>query len=468
VHDEAAKALAFAMVLGGTLTVLIITRLRSDRVLSPIAVSILAVMSIFGMRPLLMAKSRDYSLYGLSAARGFSFAVTVGAAGMLALILGYFCGLALFRSQSLATAPGANACRDEPPPSILATAWMAASLTVLWLALMALAGGGLGFLATLYEGRSEQVERALAGVPVLVGSLPLAGAISLSYVRLMREKVALLQRSEKIAYWLGVASTIVPPLALGTRRYLIPAVIVAAVAASYSRGSRRVSIGSVILAFLTFVLLAVIPYTRGAGARTLGAGPIKAMTEYFKAHDLSSIVYNVFVSFDTEMFNYVAYVGPRLGTGIPYGSGRGTIGELVVAPLPARFGIEPWSDTLLTRVFGGSCAEIVCPVASLPGSLLFDGGLLFVVGGMLLWGVACAYLHGSWQAGPAIRVVPRLAIVAFTIVIVRGNPVSSVIIAMYSIGFALLGLRIVAIASRASTSAASSTDRSSASVRMSI
>ncbi len=344
---------------------------------------------------------------------------------------------------------------------------MAASFTVLWLALMALAGGGLGFLATLYEGRSEQVEKALAGVPVLVGSLPLAGAIALSYVRLMREKLALLQRSEKVAYWLGVASTIVPPMALGTRRYLIPAVIAAAVAASYSRGSRRISNGSVVLASLMFVLLAVIPYTRGAGARTLGAGPIRAMTEYFSTHDLSSIVYNVFVSFDTEMFNYVAYVGPRLGTGIPYGLGRGTIGELLVAPLPARFGIEPWSDTLLTRVFGGSCAEIVCPVASLPGSLLFDGGILAVAGGMLLWGIACSYLHGSWSTGSALRVVPRLAIVAFTVVIVRGNPVSSVIIAMYSIVFALLGLRMVTIArsvaGKGDTPAVTSTDTPSAS-----
>jgi hypothetical protein len=400
------------------------------------------IASIFGIRPLvLLPGGRDNDFYGYDPTAGYTLAVVVGLVALTSVLAGYVVYFSVRRQSPGRESTRATEPLGRPTPTIRAATTAALALTMTWLTAMGVVGGGPSFLTILYGGRSEQVERTLAGVPVLIGALPLAGALVLSYVRYVREGSSPLGGRERVLYWAGVATTIVPPLALGTRRYLLPAIVVAAMAASMARGRSRISLRSLVLGAGTFILLAIIPFIRSAGARVSGGGPLAAMYNYLGRVALTDVVRNVFVSFDTEMFNYVAYVGPRLGSSVPLGYGRGTVGELLTAPLPASFGVENWSDTLLTRLFGGGCAEVLCPVASLPGTLLFDGGLGLVAIGMFLFGLLCAHAEMPQSRTGSLSNVARLCFAGFTVVIVRGNPVLSAIIASYALLFAILVLR---------------------------
>ena len=99
------------------------------------------------------------------------------------------------------------------------------------------------------------------------------------------------------------------------------------------------------------------------------------------------MVHDYLTSYDTEMLNYVAVVGPRLGAAIPYGLGRGTLGDLVIFPIK-HFSLQLYSDQMLERLFVENGCASVCPVESEVGVLLFDFGLVGVALGMALTGYA--------------------------------------------------------------------------------
>jgi len=88
-----------------------------------------------------------------------------------------------------------------------------------------------------------------------------------------------------------------------------------------------------------------------------------------------------------------------------------------------------WSNILLSEAFGGSCGEVYCPVPSLPGTLFYDFTYVGVILGMSLLGLHFAKYTDrdtdTW-ANPCGFVI----VFAFTMVVIRGNPISQIWIAL--------------------------------------
>ena len=302
------------------------------------------------------------------------------------------------------------------------------SLTMLlaWLLVTIILGGGTGFLAQLFSGRSAEVNRSSLNVPVFVPALPTAAAVILAYGRIGYERVERFPTSFKFQYWLTAGLCIIPPSSVGTRRFLVPSVVVVLFGAFFQSWRRSIGVRGASLSALLFLVLAVFPFVRSAGSRTQRTDLAGAMYDYFQGRGLSGILDGYFLSYDTEMFNYVSFLAPRLSSGdIPYGMGRGTIGDLLLAPFPATLAPFPsWSDRLLSTTFGAGCGQGVCPVPSLVGVLIADLALPGLVAGFFALGLFCSRFEESLLNSRGTRLARFLVLGGFAPIIVRGNSVS--------------------------------------------
>ena len=428
----------------GVVSLLRATAFRRGAMLSPYAIAVLLLVSIYGVRPLFMISRSDYDFYGIDIISGFDASARIGFAAVVMLTLGYIgasirVGHSYRNGATLRTTssrPTTGAARD--PGLYFALAALVA-LVGAWIIITAIKGGSLDFLAALYNGRSSSTTRALAGLPVAVSALPVAGAIVLCAARVTIDRRRTLSTWERTLFWLGILATTIPPLALGTRRFLLPCLLAAAITVVRPRAARRASPLMVIAVGVSLLLLAIVPFVRSAGSRQAGSNLVVSMARYFERQGVFGTLEPFFVSYDTEMFNYVAYVAPRLGDSIPYGWGRGTLGDLVLNPFPAALApTDLWSDKLLTFMFGSGCATGVCPVPSIAGVLTYDLGPFGLVAGMAILGWACRYYEPRLQEANGASLIFLLTLGAYTPVIVRGASMNATYLMLCSLAIALV------------------------------
>lgn len=413
------------------------TRLRVGAMVGPYSLMLLILVAIFGMRPLLMpsdVKSFDFYGYTVSSA-GFAAAALYGFIGTMAFIAGYTFWRRVMSSMYVRdnnpTAAPAGLPDWAPRRSVL----IACGLSAAWFLFMIVVGGGVGFLAQLFAGRSEAVISRLENVPAFVGALPAIGCLTVAVVRFQYERVQKYTNLQNLAYWLVVAASIVPPLALGTRRYLIPSVLIAVVGALINSWHRKIKPQWLALGIVGLLALAIIPFVRSAGSRTkLGGNSdlIGAMGLYFKEEGLRGTLNNFFLSYDTEMFNYVAYLSQVMGNSIPFGMGRGTVGEILAMPIPAAITpFQRWNDFLLTRSFGENCGYgSACPVPSIVGILYSDLALPGVILGMVLIGIMAGRFEKKLLVSSGAYTAVLLLTAGFSIAFARGNSLAQVWIAV--------------------------------------
>jgi hypothetical protein len=419
----------------GSLSWVLATKGRRGSILSPFSTGLLLLVSIYGIRPLLMLNSGEFNFYGIDIQNGFTQAAFLGFAAVLALGLGYFAGILRIRHK--ASPPGTRSSErisrsrfDDRLVRIGPAATAAVGLLLVWIAAMIVAGGGVGFLAVLFSGRSSAVGESIQGMPAIIPVLPVIAAMLMALVRIRRERVVTLKHTEAALYWIVCALAVIPPSALGTRRFIIPTVIAALIGMSYKKWGRRFSPAVVVAAMFAFIILAIFPFVRSAGSRTGDAGLIRSVITYFENNGLSGVLDGFFLSYDTEMFNYVSYLVPRLGNGLEFGYGRGTLGDALLAPLPAVLAPFPsWSDQLLTSAFGGTCATALCPVPSVVGVLYYDLAIPGVLIGMFLIGLACSRFESWFMRSEKSSVAIGLVIAGFAPLIIRGNSISQIWIA---------------------------------------
>lgn len=431
-------------ILVGMLAWVLGTGFRQGPLVSPFSVTLLMLVSIFGVRPLLMLDTGTYDFYGINIASGFTAATVIGFVGVLSLVVGY--AFTVLIRHGSARHPADGLLRSSPAPmpttaqvppawttsSLLTTASATAAFALLatWLFTMISLGGGLSYISLLFAGRSQLVGETFENVPALVPALPVIAALVVALTRFRFERIRHYALSQSVLYWIVVMLCIIPPSALGTRRFLVPSIVAALVGAAGSNWHRRIKLRWVAGASVAFIALAIFPFVRSAGSRTGDTSLIGAMGEYFGDQGVRGVINSFFLSYDTEMFNYVAYLAPRLGESIPFGLGRGTVGEAMLAPVPsALLPFETWSNQLLTSTFGGGCAEVSCPVPSVIGTLYYDLAFPGLIVGMLILGLLCAGFERRLLASHGVMTSLFLLMAGFTTVIVRGNPVSQLWIA---------------------------------------
>ncbi|WP_157356799.1 hypothetical protein [Agromyces sp. NDB4Y10] len=406
------------------------TGFRRGSMLSPFVLVLLTLLSIFGIRPLLMpAQPESFNFYGYNTTAGFEAAALMGFVGTLSFVMGYaFRRLTLSRRRAAGMIELASPWEIPPewaPGRSMRIAW---GLFGGWFLMMIVIGGGVGFLAEIFGGRSPEVMANLAGVPAVVSALPVIGCLTIAVVRFRHERYLRYSSVQNFSYWLIAALSVVPPSAIGTRRFLIPSLLMAVLGALANSWHSRIKPSWVIGGVVGFFALAIVPFIRSSGSRAPGTDLLGAMRAYFGEQGVGGILDGFFLSYDTEMFNYVSYLSQSMGTRIEFGFGRGTVGEVLALPIPAALSpFERWNDVLLLQMFGTVCDyQQACPVPSIIGVLYSDFAWAGVIGGMVLLGIWSARFEGSLITATGTRLGALLLAAGWTILFTRGNSMAQV------------------------------------------
>lgn len=404
-----------------------------SRFLAPDATAFAMLTAIFGIRPLFRDRFDMGGWYGMYIPDE-SQELTATYVGMLAftgLTLGVFLMTIrptrrqILGDQALTAATGSESFTAA---RVLTVTGLAAGLYIVMLIILA----GPAVLGQLSAGRSSDI--ALGGIPEIVMMLPMIGPVAAALFFLVnRERAIILPQVAVIL--LSMLVSVVLLSQLGNRRFIIPAILIP-LSAALIRKPVRIKLWHIVVGIVGVLFVAIIPMVRAAGARRPGESILSASFRYLQDEGVVGVLEPIFSSFDTEMFDYIAVASATLGDN-SYGYGRGTILEFVLRPIPgASVGGVPWSDAMITRLFGGGCGQPFCPVASLPGVLYFDGGLALVLVGSVAAGAGLRYLTNRWKYNQHLSTFQLLAVVimsAFALIAARTNTVHAMWWAIYTI-----------------------------------
>ncbi len=306
---------------------------------------------------------------------------------------------------------------------------------------------GLARALAMSEGRSDYVASGSFGLPEIVYVIPLTGSIAAATLILMA-------RSRPISFpaWLSIlactALSLVSVSQLGNRRFMIPAVLIV-VAAFLMRKPIRFRLWHAVAGLLAIIFLAVVPYVRKAGSRP-GENLVEAMFGYIGDNGFLVLLRNMFTTYDTEMYDYIAVVAPRLENGREnYGFGSGTVLEFLLHPLPQNmFNFTERSSEVRSYLFNYGCG-VTCnlpnPVSSLGGVLFFDGWYVGVIVGGVLAGVLIRVIAIRWSRAATSTVAHNIVTAisaSFMAIAVRTETISILWLCIYTliIGFLVLAV----------------------------
>jgi hypothetical protein len=369
---------------------------------------------LFGARPMYMIATDQYSIYGIDMRSQFTSVALMGLLATVAFVIG--------------TAVPGTVKRRAASPRLLMTSrgvFPALSLGTTGLVLFALNilrhGGIRESLTVLAAGRSSQSivyfsdsSEYLSAAPVLLA----VGAIVIVAATRGRPRWG-----EALLCCTLVSLAVGAFLLTGSRRFVIPSVLIPLVMMFLLRQTRPRARAFLLVGAAAFLVLGTIPYVRAEGARTqqgfvplLVSGvtsPISSAQTFIGGHD-------------TEMFPALGVEKRAIDEGLGYGLGAATVGDLVLAPIPSLiFPGKPATDRdrVLVSTFGASCEVTnggVCPDFSATGTFYRDFGYLGVALGMFLLGLASGRLRVRGPADVRTVVLSAAWLVMLPIVIRAG------------------------------------------------
>lgn len=414
------------------------------RWLAPDTLSMLMLFMIFGIRPLFRNRFQVRSIYGLTpSAAGSRTALIAGILGMAA-----FAGAAfVFRLRPRSRALLQNKSPQVPRRRVRVTAVGALTIAIggtVTYVLLVLLLAGPSVLRSLSGGRS--VAANLGSMPEIGLLVPIAGSVAAAIFILSRRGLRI-SRTEVYLVIAAIAVSVIVLAQLGNRRFLIPSILIPAIAALI-RKPVRLRLLHCAGVFAALVILAIIPMVRSAGARSPGDNLVTASWRYLQAEGIEGALTPIFSSYDTEMLDYVAIGSDEIrdGAGPGFGKGRGTLLEFVTRPLPSSMNPgRPYSDQMLTSLYGGGCGKPVCPVASVVGVLYFDGSQPFVLAGCFLVGAFVRWLSIRWTYNAQLGLLGTTSVAvasSFAFVGVRTDTVHAMWWCIYSLMIAALVYRL--------------------------
>jgi hypothetical protein len=411
------------------------------RLASPDSTALFILIAIFAVRPL-FAHRLDSGFYGYTLdTSSVERAIAIGATCIGAFGLGAFFATARPQKQTKLAALPARARRRITITaggtlliSILAVALYLVALLMLagWNTVTALAGG-------------RSAETSTAGLPEIILVLPLAGSISVSLLILARRGTSI-KRVETVTLFACVTISLIMVSALGTRRFMIPAVLMP-ISAALIRRPTKLRPWHLAVGFVGLLFVAIVPMVRSAGARLPGENLLTASLRYASEQGIGGILEPIFASYDTEMLDYIALTASRIHAGwLSFGLGRGTLLEFVLRPVPAsKLSQAPWSDEVLTNLWGGGCLRPYCPVGSVAGVTYLDGGFPLLIVGSFAFGFGLRWLATRWvynrHLGDFQATVVAIAS-SFALVAARTNTVHAIWWWIYTLIIAWLIYRV--------------------------
>lgn len=429
------KYFALLQILSSLGSILFYAKFRIFYLLSPLVMANLVLVSIFGLRPLVMQYPDDFSFYGLDAVSGFNQAAMFGFLATLALNFGFY----ISNPNEKPTMEYAN----KPNEKLLKKSRnISVAMMILWLILMLIIGG-TSILSILAKGRSDDLNALFRGVPILLQAMPAASFMivaSSMFILLRFEKLTLLRKLE-IAFLFSI--TAAPSALLGDRRIILPMAIVMLYVIFYNKREVKLNLFTSLIFLFVAAFLAIYPYVRSSGARQ-NSNLIVASLTYLHNNGIQEVFRGYLVKNDTEMFNFVSFLTPRMGKEFQYGLGRGTIIDLFREALPSSLSAShTWADMILTKMFGEGCASGLCPVPSMVGVLLYDFGLAGILFGFLLLGSACKKFIFLISNSVGIKFVVTLIFGAYCSVIVRGSSIAMIWICLNIVILTYIPIRIL-------------------------
>ncbi|MGV0642455.1 hypothetical protein ABQE44_03535 [Mycolicibacterium sp. XJ2546] len=258
---------------------------------------------------------------------------------------------------------------------------------------------GISGVLAMSGGRSAEAHPE--SVPEILMQLPLAGSIASATLILMARTDRI-----RIASWFTIgfctASTVVTVSQLGSRRLMIPAVLIV-VTALLMRRPVRLQLWHLVAGSLVFLALMTMPMVRGAGGRHGDEGIFAALARAVRETGPVDAVEYFVTSYDTIMYDYIAVLASELENGrLGLGWGRGTILEFLAHPFPAS--MTPFlerSSALKAHIFHYACFGPECPVRnpviSVGGTLFFDWWHIGVLIGGVIVGFAIRAIADRWS-----------------------------------------------------------------------
>lgn len=403
------------------------------RFLAPDVMATAMIVAIFGVRPTFKDRFEEgpwYDMY-VPTVEGQHISLLVGVIAIVSFSIGTTIAQRTTRRE--ARLDQFRSCQSTKQIRFTAGQVIALSAISAFTYVAALtAFAGPGIFSQLQNGRSADL--AIGGIPEIVMIIPLTASVAAA-IFLLTHKNRRLLAVEIIVLLMATITSVTLVSQLGNRRFIIPAVLIPLTAALI-RKPARVKLIHIGLATVGVLLLATIPMVRAAGARRPGEGLLSAGWRYLQEEGPSGVIRPIFVSYDTEMFDYIAVVAPTLESD-RFGWGRGTVVEFITRPLPATWIDGPaWSNSLMTQFFGGGCGDPVCPVASLPGVLYFDGGLTLVAVGSLIAGIFLRILSAKWQYNKLVSIKTQISVViisSFALIAIRTNTIHAAWWVVYSL-----------------------------------
>lgn len=429
------KYLAFILVCNSVISIIIFSRLKIYYLLNPFVTAHAVLMSIFGLRPLVMRYPTDFAFYGLDSVTGFNSAVIAGLIASIALNLGFIFSRPSSRSELI------NPILSKDQILSRARA-MSILIMLIWVGFMVMLGG-TSVLTLLLQGRSDELNANFRGVPILLQALPASSFIIFSSSLLILGRFKRISRSNTIELICLFLLTAAPSALLGDRRIIFPMAICMLLVLLQQKRDFQVGIFSSLGFLVAGLILTIYPYVRSSGAREDVNLPT-ATYNFFQENGVFKVFQGYLVKNDTEMFNFVSFLTSRVGTDFQFGFGRGTFIDLLREALPSALeASNTWSDMILTKMFGGGCASGLCPVPSLVGVLFYDMGFLGVAGGFFLLGFLAKKYDGVVSVSGGFMLVSTLTFGAYCAVIVRGSSIAMIWIALNVIIVGHFGLKLV-------------------------
>lgn len=429
------RFLAGILVCHSMLSIIFFSKFRIVNLLNPFVTAHAVLMSIFGLRPLVMRYPKDFEFYGLDAVTGFNRSVAAGLIASFSLTVG-FC-------LSHPSIQRVNKKELYKRNVIVKRARMVSiSLIFLWATLMIYIGG-TNVLSLLSQGRSEELNSKFAGVPILLQTLPASSFIIFSvslFVLGRNEKISSVEAVQLVTVFLVTAT---PSALVGDRRIIFPMTVCLLMVLFQNHRDLRLGVFSFFGFLVVGLIFIIFPYVRSSGARE-GVSLPTATYQFFRDNGIVEVVRSFLVKNDTEMFNFVSFLTVQIGNEFQYGYGRGTFVDLFREALPSSLSAShTWSDMILTKMFGGGCGAGLCPVPSLVGVLFYDTGFLGIMGGFLFLGYFARKYDVMLNNFSGLKLVFTFTVGAYCAVIVRGSSIAIFWIALNVILIGYLGLKFV-------------------------